>query len=353
MEKKKNKRLRIFDFTRDGKGISKRGADLGFGFKKFFILLKENFNKLVTVNIIFVLGNFPIFFLIAALSGLTKNEMYIPLSDTYQNMNGMVHAGAEMSPYMMTLYAIDGLPANQLVDTAWTYVLYGIGSLTLFTFGPINAGTAYVLRNIVSGEPVFVWSDFKYAFKRNYKQSLIFGILDALIIAILALDMYWMFSMGGFLTSMFFWTSVVIMVLYFFMRYYMYVQMVTFDLTIFKMFKNALIFSLVGLKRNLLALLGMLVCVALEILFIFGLGGLLLPIAVAAPLALLFSLFAYMKVYAAYYKIKELMIDPYYEAHPEERPVVYTDDDDVIMHDDVTERERLEEIKKKNGIESE
>ena len=62
-------------------------------------------------------------------------------------------------------------------------------------------------------------------------------------------------------------------------------------------------------------------------------------------------MFAYMKVYAAYYKIKELMIDPYYEAHPEERPVVYTDDDDIIMHDDVTELERLEEIKKKNGIE--
>lgn len=351
MEKKKNKRLRIFDFTRDGKGISKKKADLGFGFKKFFVLLKENFNKLVTVNIIFVLGNFPIFFLIAALSGLTKNEMFVPLSDTYQNMNGMVHAGAEMSPYMMTIYAIDGLPTNQLVDTVWTYVLYGAGSLTLFTFGPINAATAYVLRNIVSGEPVFVWSDFKYAFKRNYRQALIFGILDALIIALLALDIYWMFSLGGFLTSMFFWTSVVIMVLYFFMRYYMYVQMVTFDLTIFKMFKNALIFSLVGMKRNILALLGMVVCIALEILFIFGLGSLLLPIAVAAPLAILFSLFAYMKVYAAYYKIKELMIDPYYEAHPEERPVVYTDDDDIIMHDDVTELERLEEIKKKNGIE--
>ena len=118
MEKKKNKRLRIFDFTRDGKGISKKGADLGFGFKKFFILLKENFNKIVTVNIIFVLGNFPIFFLIAALSGLTKNAMFIPLSDTYQNINGMVHAGAEMSPYMMTLYAVEGLPANQLVNTA-------------------------------------------------------------------------------------------------------------------------------------------------------------------------------------------------------------------------------------------
>ena len=349
MEQKNKKRLRIFDFTRDGKGISKKSANLGFGFKRFFISFKENFNKIVTVNIIFVLGNFPIFFLIAALSGVTKEPMYIPLSDTFQNVNGLVGAGAEASPYMMSLYAIEGLPLNQLVNTPWTYVLYGVGALTLFTFGPINAGTAYVLRNLVSGEPVFVWSDFTYALKRNLRQSLIFGIIDCAIIALLCLDMYWMFSTPGFLTSLFFWTSVVIFVLYFFMRYYMYIQMVTFDLSIYKMMKNALIFSLLGLKRNFLALLGIIVCIALEVLFIFGLGGLLLPIAVAAPLALLFSFFAYMKVYAAYAKVKEVMIDPYYEAHPELRPTV--DDEEIIMHDEVTEYERLEEIKKRNGIE--
>ena len=43
------------------------------------------------------------------------------------------------------------------------------------------------------------------------------------------------------------------------------------------------------------------------------------------------------------------MIDPYKAEHPEE----FTDassDDEIIMHDDVTERERLDEIKKRNGI---
>ena len=56
-----------------------------------------------------------------------------------------------------------------------------------------------------------------------------------------------------------------------------------------------------------------------------------------------------MKVYASYFKIKEIMIDPYLEEHPEERPTEY-DDVEVIMRDDVTEKERLEEIKKRNNI---
>ena len=45
--------------------------------------------------------------------------------------------------------------------------------------------------------------------------------------------------------------------------------------------------------------------------------------------------------------LKEYMIDPYLEEHPEDRPEY---DDEPIMKDDVTERERLKEIKRRNGI---
>ena len=45
----------------------------------------------------------------------------------------------------------------------------------------------------------------------------------------------------------------------------------------------------------------------------------------------------------------EIMIDPYLDEHPEQREAY--DDSEVIMRDDVTERERLAEIKKRNNIE--
>lgn len=350
MEKKKpTKRLRLVDFNRDGKGISKKEADLKPGFKRFFISYKNNFGKLVSTNIIFVLGNFPLFFLIAALAGVTKVDAFLPFSDLFQNIGGLFQADGEMTAYKLSLFALEGLQDQTLVPTAWTYVFYGISALSLFTFGPINASTAYIMRNMVSGEPVFVWSDFRYALKRNLKQSIPYGMIDIGICAILIWNIYNNVVSGSFLTSLFFWTNVIIFIFYFFMRYYMYVQMVTFKLTVFKMLKNSLIFSLLGFKRNIVALFGILLCIVLEVMFLLGLGGVLVPLAIAAPLAIMFSTLAYMKVYASYFKIKEVMIDPYYEEHPEERPETY-EDEEIIMRDDVTERERLEEVKRRNGI---
>ena len=111
------------------------------------------------------------------------------------------------------------------------------------------------------------------------------------------------------------------------------------------MIKNSLIFALLGFKRNIMALLGIILLLILELTLMFGTGGILVPFAVAAPLAIMFSCMAYMKVYAAYPKIKEHMIDPYLEEHPEQKPA--NTEDEAIMKDDVTEKERLEEIKKK------
>lgn len=344
----KNKRLRIFDFQRDGKGVSKRDKLKQSGLKRFFITFKNNFGKLVYTNIYMVLGNFPIIFLIAVLSGATKAEAYAPISDNFQSLGGLSLIEG-VDPFAMSRYAIDGLQDQLLVNTTLSYVFYGIGALTLLTFGLVNVGTAYILRNIAKGDPVFIWHDFWYAIKRNWKQALPFGIIDGLINCILIFNIYTtVMNTSGFWTSMMFWANIVLVLLYFFMRCYIYVQMVTFKLSVFKILKNSLIFALLGLKRNLMALLCCILCLVLEFVFFFSLGSFLVPFGVAAPLAIMLSFMAYAKVYAAYFKIKELMIDPYYEEHPElrEEPVEV----EVVMRDDVTERERLEEIKKRNNI---
>ncbi len=346
----KKKRFRMFDIARDGRGISKHatGAQPG-SLRHFFSSFKNNFGKLVGVNIFYILGNFPLFFAITAFSGYTKVERMIPQSDLFQNLFGLMSAQPSVTPAQMSIFAIEGMQYQTLAPTTLTYIFYGIALLTLFTFGIVNAGTAYILRNMVKGEPIFVWADFWYAVKRNLKQAMIFGIIDAAVCFLLVYNIYSMINhTGAFFMNLVFWANVLLFLLFFFMRYYMYVQMVTFDLTIFKMIKNSLYFALLGLKRNVVALLGILLCLLIEILFLFGAGGVLVPLAVAAPLAILVSMFAYMKVYASYFKIKQYMIDPYYAEHPEELPV--EDDEEPIMRDDVTERERLEEIKKRNGL---
>lgn len=351
MEKKK-KKFKLFNLQKEGKGISKSQAKLDPGLKRFFISYKNSFGKLVSVNIFFVLGNFPVIFLIAALSGVTKNEIFLPLSDIFQNINGLIMADGGYTPYKLSLFAIEGLQNQTASPTVLTYVLYAIGALAIFTFGPVNASTAYIIRNLISGEPVFVWSDFWYSFKRNIKQSLPFGIFDVALNALLIFNIYTMFmSTDRFFASMLFWCYILLFYVYFTMRYYIYVQMVTFKLSVFKILKNSLIFSLIGFKRNIIAFFGVILCIFLVLLFLFGAGGVFVSLAIAAPLAILFATMAFMKIYASYFKIKEIMIDPYLAEHPEERKKT-SEDLDIIMRDDVTERERIENIKKKNNISS-
>ncbi len=347
MKNNKNKRLRIWDFTRDGKGVSKSAADMGWGLKRFFVTFKENFNKILYCNIFFVLGNFPILFLVATIPGYTKVETYAPFYDVFQNISHIFTGGA-VDSYDMTLYALLGLQNQTFAPTFLTYVFYAISALSLLTFGCVNVGTCYILRNIARGEPVFTWTDFWYAVKRNWKQALPFGIIDLAIIGVLLNNIQKMFIGNGsnvFFTSTMFWSNIVLFVVYFFMRYYIYLQMITFKLSIFKILKNSLIFTLLGFKRNVVALSGIVMVLMLEVIFTFSFGGVLIPLAVAFPLLFFISAMAYMKVYAAYYKIKTVMIDPYVteQAQPQQN-----EEDDILMRDDVTDKERLEEIKSRN-----
>ena len=159
----KKKKFKLFDLQRDGRGIGKKEVLAESGLKRFFLTYGNNFTKIVYVNIFMVLGNFPLIFLIATLSGLTKNETLVPMSDLFQNLGFIFTGDANPSPFNMTLYSIEGLQNLVRVNTPLTYAFYGISALTLFTFGPVNVGTAYILRNIAMGDPVFAWSDFWYA----------------------------------------------------------------------------------------------------------------------------------------------------------------------------------------------
>ena len=82
----KTKRFKLINLERDGKGLSKNATALDPGFKKFFILYKDNFNKIVYLNILMILGSLPVFFLIVNLAGYFQNEYLLPMSDVFQNL---------------------------------------------------------------------------------------------------------------------------------------------------------------------------------------------------------------------------------------------------------------------------
>ena len=183
----------------------------------------------------------------------------------------------------------------------------------VITFGWQNVGAAYIVRNMVRGEPVFIWSDYFYAIKRNLKQGFFLGLIDAVILFVLGFDIaYFWGRTGSFTLDFGFFATIALIVIYFLMRFYIYLMLVTFDLSIYKILKNTLIFSMLGFKRNIMGVLG--------IALITGIHVLLIPLLITTPLSgipIILPFLWYMaavtftSAYAAYPVIDKYMIAPY------------------------------------------
>jgi uncharacterized membrane protein YesL len=307
-EPKKKKRNLFSGYAKDGKGIEKDDVITNYDFFSFFKLYARRFIKLIWVNALYIMGNFPVFFLLLALSGLFSNIGVAPASEVFPVINGIHIASGEFAPSYAALLGIHGQMAPVYANTVATYILYALSALAIFTFGPVNAACAYIVRNLVKGEPIFMWDDFKTTIKNNWKQAVPMGILDLLMFALCsyALILYY-YNYNNY--YMMFYPMILVFILYIFMRFYVYTMMVTFDLKFFRILKNAAIFTLVGFGRNLLMFFG---CVLL-VLFTMWLYTLFVPLAVISIFMILFSGCTFMGTYAAWPKIQKYMIDPYYK----------------------------------------
>ena len=93
-------------------------------------------------------------------------------------------------------------------------------------------------------------------------------------------------------------------------------MLITFDMSIFKMYKNALLFIVLGLKRNVMALLGFVAVCLIEYFLMYA----FFPLAAVMPFVILPALFLLIGIYSAYPKIKAIMIDPFYEKVKKKSP---------------------------------
>lgn len=311
MAKRKFSLYNFFQPSGDGKGVPKADTHPRT-LKYFFPFAWRNIGLLFTVNMILVLGNFPILVTMYGLTG--QHNISLPTAESllFGPIWGVLQLGG-YTPANMALYGVHGTQTMMSIQTPLTRCLLLFGLLALFTFGIVNVGTAYVLRNLVKGEPVFLWSDFKRAIKNNWKQALPIGILDGLMMIIVIYDLIFfalLLGTGGVMNAFMFGAMVVVAGVYLAMRSYIYIMMSTFELGFFKLMKNAFIFSIIGFKRNIMAAFGTVLVVILN----FYILSIFLPLGVVLPFVITFALIEFMGIYAAYPKMKEIMIDPYYDS---------------------------------------
>ena len=311
-EKKEKKKFNLFAGAfRDGKGVDKDELAIADNptFVNFFRLCWRKLNQLLSVNLLTICGNFPIFFFFFAMSGYMSIHTVSPNYAVYAPLRGAMLF--HNSPAVSALWTIYSRTSPVTVHTTGDYVFMGLAFLLFFTFGPVRAGVTYILRNMFRGKPVFLLQDFFDTIKRNFRQALILGILDLALLGLIIYDIvfFWLnYSASAMMTAMFF-MSLWMLVLYFLMRPYLWLMLVTFDMSIWKMVKNSLRFVAAGLKRNIMVLLGTLFTAAFE----YALLIVYFPLGVIFPFVILPAFLMMMGVYGAFPKIKQYMIDPYYE----------------------------------------
>ena len=311
-KKKTGGRLfRFFDFNR-GERPDAIEEDTTPTIKRYFKLLGRRFWKLVSLNIMMLPMILPILliFYVSISADKTPIANHAVFSQLY---------GANLiDPTPATTVLLDLFGAQKSISVyndVSTYVIIGICVLFLAaTWGWQNVGSTYILRSMVRGEPVFLFSDYFYAVRRNLKQGFFLGLIDVIAIFLLIFDFtYFMGMPSTFWTDFCYFAIMALIILYFLMRFYIYLMLVTFDMSLRKIFKNALIFSILGIKRNFMGVLGIALITAINVV-LFALFA-MTPLGIAIPLILPFLYYlavtAFTSAYAAYPVIDRYMIEPY------------------------------------------
>lgn len=286
-------------FNKEGKGVAKDAPNKKRFFVFFEILWRHAF-QIIGINFIYFVVTLPLFLFMF---------MYI-----FQAM------GIE----------VDVIAANSLfkVSAAFfnlnNYVKWGLIALSAILYGPATCGLTYVMRNFAREEHTWAFSDFFERSWKNFGQGLIVGIIDILFILnasmYLALDTQSLAPGDGYL-AVFKYIAIIVAVLYFIMRNYIYLMIVTFKIKFMAIIKNSALFVVLNFGRNLLNLVFMLL-----ILFL-STGFTVFCMAIFS-----FAIARFIEIFNALPAINRYMLDPLKrkEAKAAAEP---------IFRDDVTARE--------------
>lgn len=216
------------------------------------------------------------------------------------------------------------LYARKIWKLVLANLLYVLLSLPVITHGLAQAGLTFVTRNYVQQKHVFLPSDFWDTVKKNAKQALIIGIEELLICALLGFDLVyaWNGLMMGETVSigalLFFAVSLFIAISFLQIRYYLYIQVITFKLSVKQIWKNSILLSIAGFKQNLILSVSLGLIYALAILVFLAFGVLSAGLLIVTYVFFFPAFRSFLIQFNVFPLIKKHIIDPYYSEHPDE-----------------------------------
>lgn len=233
-------------------------------------------------------------------------------------------------------------------------VILGILFLIFSVFiGPAMAGMTRVIRSLVIQKHTFVIRDFFKAFKENFKQSCIIGVLD--IIAVLsAFSSYNIYPALAFdKDNKLFYVpmviSLAIFLVIFMMNYYIFLMMTATTLSLKNLIKNSFALAVASLKQNIISTVVIIMTGIFMLTIFLYTPPLFLIVIPAFPMALVW----FTVCFTCYPQIQKYVINPYYDSIGQINPEL-TDDAELVeeetLFEDMGGKEKpIEKHKKGKG----
>ena len=155
---------------------------------------------------------------------------------------------------MLNVGGILMLPAEELRTTlqqmvyTWLLILFPLVAIT----GPFNAGVGDVFHRWAQDESCFPLSAFRASLKANWKQGLLFGVVDGLVplLVYLSARFYWELTAQSALFLLPVILALILMLLWFMAAPLMPQLIVSYQLSFAGVLKNAFLMTIVSLPRS-------------------------------------------------------------------------------------------------------
>lgn len=267
----------FYNYNVSGKGVAKN-APKKKPFFRFWELFASKFWKLISLNFLYFISSGIVFVIAGFLASAQTKNLYLML----------------------------------------------IGLPVFILFGPATAAMSQVVRKFTIEKPIFMWDEYKTAFKNNFKQALPIGIFDVFFFMSFAYGIFFYSSLlenqptpGNYILV---FVSTAVAAYFLMAHFYVYLEIVSLTLPLGKIIKNALLLTIMGIKVNIIN-------IVIWLAFISG-AVLLLPYSVLVLPVIPFGWLAFLCAFNCYPIIQKYIINPYYESRGEKNPELPDDDGD-------------------------
>lgn len=202
-------------------------------------------------------------------------------------------------------------------------IVYNLISIPVITNGFACVGITNVTRNIARDKHSFGLSDFFETIKKNWKQALGAGIINTLVVFVLAFDIWFFYNQDSesMLFTVLLGITFGLCLLFAMMNFYIWTLMITFDFSLKQIYLNSFKFVVINLKNNFFCMLSLIAVYALYVgVAVLFFKDLLYVLMIEALVYILtYPAFKFLLIqFFVFPSIKKHIIDPYYAAHPNE-----------------------------------